>query len=454
VEKPALDLRALDGMNTVILSAACPELGSLSELESLVHAELRRTGEAQAQTFALATTKLAYCQGEFDCWVKTPGVCRAHDAEQDIVRAIHDADNVVLIDAITDGGHSYVMKRAQDRMICLLSPFFEKRASLTHHGSRYDRQASLFALGWMRTPDPEQARTWCDLADGNAINMLAPRIGVAVVDDTGRSAWPAEVCAMLASRAHPGTNITDRGPLRAALVEAARPAQAPPVAAAPPRTAAILVGSAKIKGTSVSENLARACALRLQAEGVTSELHFATDFVHDRKGAATADAIARADLFVLATPLYVDALPALVVHAFDQIARARAGATAGRFTMIVNCGFPEPEHTRTALRIARHFCARAAYHWAGGLPLGGGGAIQPGTPLDEQHGPAEHVRRALDAAMPALARGDDVPEDARAQMIRSPLPDIAYRVIGDLGWRYQAYRNGLHQSDLRGRPLD
>lgn len=65
-----------------------------------------------------------------------------------------------------------------------------------------------------------------------------------------------------------------------------------------------------------------------------------------------------------------------------------------QFAALVNCGFPEPEHTRTAFSIGRHFAAAAGYTWSGGLPLGGGGAINSATPLDLQHGPAEHVKRA------------------------------------------------------------
>ena len=336
-------------------------------------------------------------------------------------------------------------------MICLLTPFFEKRASLTHHGSRYDKQANLYALGWMPRRDAADARTWCELADANAINMLAPSVGAVVVDDEHRDEWAAEVCVMLTSAAHPGENIHTRGPLREALLEAARP-EATPVTPGRTRTAAILVGSAKIKGTSASETMARALVARMQGEGVTTELHFATDFVHDKKAAEVAAQIARADLFVVVTPLYVDALPALVVHALDHIARARTG-TAARFAAIVNCGFPEPEQVRTAMRIARHFCARTGYRWAGGLPLGGGGYLKPEVPLDEQHGPAEHVKRALDIATSALIRGGDVPEAAIELMMKAPLPDVAYRLIGDLGWRYQAHQHGLAQRDLRSRPL-
>lgn len=399
--------------------------------------------------------KLGYCQGEFDCWVKTPGVCRTHDAEQDIVQAIHDAANLVLLDEVTFGGHSYTLKRAQDRLICLLSPFFEKRSSLTHHDARYGTAASLFALGWLPHADVEQTKTWRDLADANAINMLAPTVGAAVLHDAERASWESTIRAMLAAQAHPGEGIHARAPLREALMAAARPAplKAP---ATQTRTAAVLVGSSKIKGTSVSEALARATLARLERHGVTPQLHFATDFLHDgAKAHDAAVAVAGADLFILATPLYVDSFPALATRALEKVAAARVDRRPpASFVALVNCGFPEPEHTRTALAMGRHFSNAAGYVWAGGLALGGGGAINPGTPLDEQHGPAEHVKRALDAAVPALARGGCLPDEALALMVQAAIPDALYRVMGDLGWRHRAHQNGLAQAALRARPLD
>jgi hypothetical protein len=38
-------------------------------------------------------------------------------------------------------------------------------------------------------------------------------------------------------------------------------------------------------------------------------------------------------------------------------------------------------------------------------------------------------------------------------MAASPMPDILYRFVGDMGWRYRAYKNGLAQAALRARPL-
>lgn len=441
-------------MSTVVLSAASPERPPLQELSAQLDAALREGGETDVHTFALATTPLAYCQGEFDCWVKTPGLCRAHDAEEGIVRAIHGAKRVVLLDAVTFGGHSYTVKRAQDRLICLISPFFEKRAALTHHEARYARMPDFCALGWMPVADAGERDTWCALADANALNMLAPRVGAAVLDDAARAEWPATIRAALASRTAPGAGITGRGPLRDALLAVAAGGPAPG-GLAPPRRAAVVVGSAKARGTSVSENLARALAARLDQAGVATEIHFVTEFLRDERAAATAQSVAAADLFALVTPLYVDAFPALATRVLESVAAVRAASPApAQFAALVNCGFPEAEHNRTALRIARHFAARAGYSWAGGLPLGGGGAVKPAVPLDAQHGPAEHVKGALDLAAACLARGAAVPADAIARMAQAPMPDALYRFAGDLGWRYQAYKNGLAQAELRSRPFD
>jgi hypothetical protein len=110
----------------------------------------------------------------------------------------------------------------------------------------------------------------------------------------------------------------------------------------------------------------------------------------------------------------------------------------------VSCGFPEPEQNQTALRIARHFAHDAGYHFAGGLPLGGG-CVDARAPLDAQNGPAEPVQHALNAAASALARGQDIPLEAIELMTRAPLPDRLYRIAADLGFRYQAYNDHLHQ---------
>lgn len=440
-------------MATVVLSGALASHASLQHLLHLLSLHLRQLDGSDVRVFELETTTLAYCQGEFDCWLKTPGSCRAHDAEEDIVRAIHDADRLVILDAATFGGYSYTVKRAIDRMICLISPFFEKRMELTHHEPRYTHAASLYAVGWQARPDPAVGATWSALADANALNLMAPHVGAGVLDDTTRDTWPQALAAILATEQVPGSAIVDRATLRESMLSAAEGAQTglPLV----PRTAALLVGSAKVRGTSLSENLAAAIRHRLEQSGVEVQTRFAVDFLHDARAAATAHEMAAADLFVLVSPLYVDALPALATRALSLIAEARSGRElSGRCAALINCGFPEPEHVRTALRIVRHFSASAGYGWSGALPLGGGGVVAPLTPVDEQHGPADHVRAALDRAVADLVSGGPVSREAIEEMARPAMHDMLYRLGADLGWRYRAHTNGLSQAQLRARPLD
>jgi hypothetical protein len=39
-------------------------------------------------------------------------------------------------------------------------------------------------------------------------------------------------------------------------------------------------------------------------------------------------------------------------------------------------------------------------------------------------------------------------------MAQAPMPDMLYRLLGDLGWRLQAYQHGLPQRALLKRPLE
>ncbi len=443
------------GMKAVLLSAAPTLHASMNELEAVLHAELARTGYAEAPTFHLATMKLAFCQGELDCWLKTPGCCKTEDAEAEIVAAVHGADAIVLLGPVTFGGHGYVLKRALDRLICLVEPFFEKRRSLTHHPPRYLRPPSFFSVGWLPEPDAALTRTFVDLNDANALNMSAPACGALVLSAAHRNEWAGAIGVMLEAARPPGAGIAGREPLREALFATAAP-DANAWEPARVGRAAILVGSAKPKGTSASEALARAFAKRLEGAGVATDLHFATEFVHeDEQALARAGAIAASDLFLLVTPLYVDSLPALATHALELVARSRsASRVPARFVALVQCGFPEAEQNRTALRITRHFAEQAGYSWGGALALGAGGAVAPGAMLDEASGPVAHVVRALDTAAPALSAGRPLPPEAIAEMARAPIPDALYRRMGDLGFRWQAHKNGLPQSALHARPLD
>ncbi len=217
--------------------------------------------------------------------------------------------------------------------------------------------------------------------------------------------------------------------------------------------AVCLVGSAKPAGASTSEALGRYLCGQLQERGVATTLMFVGRSPRSHAEKTLAAALVDADLFVLATPLYVDSLPYLVTRTMEHLARSSfSRQSSAAFAAVINCGFPEAEQCRTALDILRAFARRARLDWAGGLALGEGGAID-GQSLEALGGLTRHVRAALDRAAAELAEGRPVPAAAVEQFARRLLPGRVYTFMGNLGWRRRAVRNRV-RSALDARPFE
>jgi len=200
-----------------------------------------------------------------------------------------------------------------------------------------------------------------------------------------------------------------------------------------------LLGSGKPHGQSTSEALARYLHQQLTAENAEAfEAFEAKQVLHSHAELRLLAALDRADLLVLATPLYIDSLPYPVIHALDAIARHRKpGATPCRFVAIVNNGFPEASQSALALRMCSVFAREAGLVWAGGLALGCGEAIH-GQPLARAGGAAATSRKALELAAVALRDNQPIPAHAVALMARPFVPAFLYRWLGALGWRQRA----------------
>jgi hypothetical protein len=218
--------------------------------------------------------------------------------------------------------------------------------------------------------------------------------------------------------------------------------------------ALLLVGSAKVSGASTSESLGRYLIDRLERNGVTT-LFQPVNRSAGGKSTELLAALADADLFILATPLYVDSFPYLVIRTLEGIEEARAYGPTPRpcaLATIINCGFPEAAQCETALAMAKLFARRARFEWAGGLALGQGTAID-GKPLEALGGLTRHVRAALDLAATALTDGQSLPAEAIAEMARPLMPSRLYTLAGNFGWRRQASRNQVH-GRIGARPFD
>jgi multimeric flavodoxin WrbA len=165
-------------MNATILDGTGGDSPSVAALAQSRHALASRGYEVEV--LALRGMKLGYCLGCFECWTKTPGICRIEDDGRFVARAIIGSDLVLYLTPVTFGGYSSTLKMAVDRSICLISPFFTHIDGEVHHRARYSRYPSLAALGLMREPDPEQEALFEQILARNAVNMHAPGHAAAV----------------------------------------------------------------------------------------------------------------------------------------------------------------------------------------------------------------------------------------------------------------------------------
>lgn len=114
------------------------------------------------------------CNGCFGCWVKTPGQCQIQDDAPAVTREIIQSDLMVLLTPVTFGGYSSELKKALDRSICLVSPFFSNIAGETHHLPRYDTYPRLLGLGLVESPDEQAREIFRGLVGRNALNIHVP----------------------------------------------------------------------------------------------------------------------------------------------------------------------------------------------------------------------------------------------------------------------------------------
>lgn len=217
--------------------------------------------------------------------------------------------------------------------------------------------------------------------------------------------------------------------------------------------ALLLVGSPRgQKSTSMS--LGTYLLDQLDEQGLKTETVFIQRSLKSEKGCEKLlGAINKADLLILAFPLYVDSLPAPVTKALELIRKHRKtteNPKVQRLLAISNSGFPETHQNETALAICRIFASEVGIDWAGGLALGGGEAID-GRPLQEVSGRARHAIKSLSLTAAALAKEEPVPTEAVDRMAKSIVPKRMYLWFGKRRWTKQGKQHGT-EKQLYDRP--
>jgi multimeric flavodoxin WrbA len=165
-------------MNVVVLDGSRDD-GGQGALAALMQV-LAQAGH-NAEVIPLRERSIAPCLGCFGCWVKTPGECVIDDEGRQVARSVARCDVLVYFTPVTFGGVSSELKKACDRLIPNILPFFARVRGETHHVKRYHHSPSLIGLGTLPHADAEAEALFRNLVEHNALNLQSPRTATAVV---------------------------------------------------------------------------------------------------------------------------------------------------------------------------------------------------------------------------------------------------------------------------------
>jgi len=161
-------------MSYLILNGMQKDDTFIPNIESLISDEFENrniTGE----TINLHEKEIKACLGCFKCWIQTPGECIINDIARNIAKKMIRSDYLVYLSPIVYGGYSAELKKALDRSISLISPFFRVYHDEIHHEERYDKYPKLLVIGTLPKSDADQENIFTNLIERNVLNNFAPK---------------------------------------------------------------------------------------------------------------------------------------------------------------------------------------------------------------------------------------------------------------------------------------
>jgi len=160
-------------MKATILNGSLTDNGAIKNIFKIIRDELH-SKNWETESFILHRMRIAHCLGCFGCWDKTPGSCVIRDDGIDVARKVINSDLAIFLTPITFGGYSSELKKALDRIICLICTYFMTIDGEVHHKPRYERYPSLIGIGLLPEKDEENEAIFSTLIMRNAINLHAP----------------------------------------------------------------------------------------------------------------------------------------------------------------------------------------------------------------------------------------------------------------------------------------
>lgn len=344
-------------MNIVVLNGNPDELRhSFDRYLADLGQALRSQGHT-VDELRLRDLDLRDCVGCFGCWVKTPGQCVVNDAAHVIDAAVIRSDFTLWAAPLRMGFPSALLKRALDKSIPLVHPYFEVVNNEAHHRSRYARYPRLGLLV-EREPDT-------DADDLGLVSAIFARTALNLKSALSFAVTTETSVLKLAGQIAGTTQTSPPTPSRSLATLGTR--------ITPPRRLTLFNGSPRGRRGNTPILLGQLAEGFSQAGGSADEL-WHLNRRHD--AGRFMQAFATAECVWLGFPLYTDAMPGLVKTFIEELAPLCGRSHNPPLGFLVQSGFPESAHSRHVERYLEKLAARLGSPYLGTIVKGGGEGVR------------------------------------------------------------------------------
>jgi multimeric flavodoxin WrbA len=342
-------------MNITIINGN-PESSSFDRYLTELKDHLENIGN-QVTLLNLREITLQYCVGCFGCWVKTPGECSNKDEADQIHRAVIHSDFTLWAAPLRMGFPSALLKKALDKSIPLIHPYFVVDRGEAHHRPRYDHYPRV---GLLMEPesdtDDQDLEIVANIFSRLAVNMKS-ELEFALTTDTPTR----EVAKQISSE--PETFVPhprNLGPTTGTSIQ-------------PPSRLTLFNGSPRgSKGNTP-------IMLTQFGEGFASETGNSPELYHLNRlksQESFVQILAESECVWLGFPLYTDAMPGIVKAFLEKLAPLQERDDNPPIGFLVQSGFPEALHSRYVERYLEKLAARLHAPYLGTIVKGSGEGVR------------------------------------------------------------------------------
>lgn len=413
-------------MKITILNGSVQPGSQLDTYLADLSATLQQGGHS-VQTLTPREMTLAYCTGCFECWMKTPGVCKAKDDCEIIERAAINSDFVLLAAPLIMGFPSAMLKKAMDKLVPLIHPYFAVVNNEAHHRARYKHYPVLgLLIEDSAAATPEQMALVTDIHSRTALNFKS-RLAFS---HTTRKPVAETAQAIL----QPGPGLPFEQKLTATRG----------VNITPPRRMVIFNGSPRGQGGNTLILEKQFVKGFTTVEGCSAEIFTLT---HLKEIEACKQAFASADAVLLGFPLYTDSMPGLVKNFIEALEPFRGQPNLPGMAFLVQSGFPEATHSRHIERYLQNLAGQLGAPYLGTIVRGGveGIQIMPENMTKDLFTHMENLGRGmaetgslLPAELKALA-----PTEKYPSYLAPVFKLLSYLPVLNFYWDDQLKKNGV-----------